>query len=123
LASSNVPILRSALAKFDFIGEASWTCAIQGDAAAAIRIALRMMHNHGPTAVVIDIPLTAVLSCAIAGDAAAGVLISEALRRRARFDPRTMPLSASWLVANFSKSAKNQTQNRSARQRTPPRDK
>jgi hypothetical protein len=123
LGSGNIPILRRALEKFEFIGEDSWGRAREGDAPAAIGIALRIMHNHEPRAVIIDIPLSAVLCCAIGGDPSSELLLSAALRRRATLDHRCKSLSSSWPAEPQKDSARDPTLNRLPRVRMPPENK
>ncbi len=93
----DLTVLRKALIIRPFVTEHDWYRAITGDAAAAIGIAARQMLDRSITAPEIDLSVTAVLACALEGDAASRVLISSALRRRAKIDPTCKCLSEKWL--------------------------
>lgn len=83
------------------IAEPEWIEAATGDADAAIVIGVRLLSRHSISAVEIDLALSATLACAIEGDATTPILISSALRRRAKLDPACRTLSHLWLTARF----------------------
>jgi hypothetical protein len=93
--------IREALLGTQIHGEPDWSRAILGDAAVAIRVAVEQMKARKITATEVDLALSAVLACALEGDAASAILISSALRRRAKCDPPCRLLSLLWLVTKF----------------------
>jgi hypothetical protein len=93
--------LRTALVCKTLPGEPDWKYAIQGDAAAAIGIAVRQLQSRRITDPEIDLALSAVLACAISGDAASAVVVSSALRRRSKKFEHCRQLSLLWLAARF----------------------
>jgi len=97
----NIGSIREALLETEIYGEPDWSRAILGDAAVALRIAVQQMKVHPITATEVDLALSAVLACALEGEPASAILISSALRRRAKCDPPCRNLSLLWLVAKF----------------------
>jgi hypothetical protein len=93
--------IREALLGTEIRGQPDWSRAILGDAAIAIGVAADQMKVHVITAAEVDLALSAVLACALEGDPASPIVISSALRRRAKDDPSCKPLSDLWLVAKF----------------------
>lgn len=97
--------LRIALAGTRIIGEPRWQDAATGDdksyAATAIGICVRQMKEHPVTASEVDIAVSATLAYALLGDAACAVLMSWALKHRAKIDPPCALLSDLWLIADF----------------------
>lgn len=93
--------IREALLGTEICGQPDWSRAILGDAAIAIGVAGEQMKVHVITATEVDLALSAVLACALEGDPASPIVISSALRRRAKDDPSCKPLSDLWLVAKF----------------------
>lgn len=93
----DLTILRKILLRTPFAAEPDWHRAITGDAATAIGIAAHQMLSRSIAAPEIDLSVTAVLACALESDAASRVLISSALRRRAKIDPTCKCLSEKWL--------------------------
>jgi hypothetical protein len=93
--------IREALLGTEIRGQPDWSRAILGDAAIAIGVAGEQMKAHVITATEVDLALSAVLACALEGDPASPIVISSALRRRAKDDPSCKPLSDLWLVAKF----------------------
>jgi hypothetical protein len=101
LLCAGIGEIREALLGSEIPGQPYWTCAILGDAAVAIRVAVDQMKVHKITAIEVDLALSAVLACALEGDRASPIVISSALRRRSKRDPICKPLSDLWLVAKF----------------------
>jgi hypothetical protein len=93
--------IREAVLGTQISGQPDWSRAILGDAAVAIRVAVEQMKVGVITATEVDLALSAVLACALEGDRASPIVISSALRRRAKDDPSCKPLSDLWLVAKF----------------------
>lgn len=93
--------LRMALMATCLAAEPDWRRAILGNTPIAIGIAVRQMKFHPITAPEVDLSVSAVLACAIEGNATSAILLSSALRRRAKIDPACRPLSDLWLVATF----------------------
>lgn len=93
--------IREALIGTEIHGEPDWHRAILGEAAVAIRIAVKQMKERKITATEIDLALSAVLACALEGEPASAILISSALRRRSKCDRSCRNLSLLWLVAKF----------------------
>ena len=94
-------LLRWALIKTQMETEPHWLNAVTGDSATAIAVAARQLQSHVITAAEIDLALSATLACAIDGDATSPILISSALRRRAKIDPECRRLSMLWQDARF----------------------
>lgn len=97
--------LRLALVGTRIQHEPRWSDAATGDhqtyAAAAIGICVRQFRIHPINATEIDLAVSATLAFALLGDAASAVLISWALRHRAKIDPPCAKLSDLWLIADF----------------------
>jgi len=93
--------IREALLGTEIRGQPDWVRAILGEAAIAIGVAVEQMKVHVVTATEVDLALSAVLACALEGDPTSPIVISSALRRRAKRDPPCGPLSDLWLVAKF----------------------
>jgi hypothetical protein len=79
-------------------GEARWFEAVQGNAAAACGIALRMPNEWVFS---LDLAMTAVALCALKGNSAAALVVSTILRRQPGADRNTARLATSWLVQAF----------------------
>lgn len=97
--------LRLALAGTCIKGEARWRDAaagdFEGDGALAIGICVRQIKRHPMDAIEVDLAVSATLANALLGDAASTVLMSWALKHRAKLDPPCALLSDLWLVADF----------------------
>jgi hypothetical protein len=97
--------LRLALTTTHLDNETRWRDTITGDvqeyAATAIGICVRQIKTHPIDAAEVDLAVSATLSYALLGDAACAVLMSWALKHRARIDPRCALLSDLWLLADF----------------------
>jgi len=100
--------LRLALTATHLDNETRWRDTITGDvqeyAATAIGICVRQIKKHPVNSVEVDIAVSATLSYALLGDAASAVLMSWALKHRARIDPPCAMLSDLWLIANFDEN-------------------
>jgi hypothetical protein len=79
-------------------GEARWFEAVQGNAAAACGIALRMPNEWVFS---LDLAMTAVALCALKGNSASALVVSMILRRQPDADRNTARLATSWLVQTF----------------------
>jgi hypothetical protein len=85
--------------------EPRWRDATTGqdedDGALAIGICVRQIKQYPINAVEVDLAVSATLAYALLGDAASMVLISWALKHRAKIDPPCALLSDLWLIADF----------------------
>lgn len=79
-------------------GEARWFEAVQGNAAAACGIALRMPNEWVFS---LDLAMTAVALCALKETRPAALVVSTILRRQPDADRNTARLATSWLVQTF----------------------
>ena len=77
-----------------------WEHAVEGNVAAAVGIAIRVVWRCEPLGVSSDAALSALLACALDGDATAVFLLSAALDRRAKSCPECVSLADSWLLAS-----------------------
>jgi hypothetical protein len=77
-----------------------WEHAVEGNVAAAVGIAIRVVWRCEPLGVSSDAALSALLACAVEGDATAVFLLSAALDRRAKTCPECIRLADSWLLAS-----------------------
>jgi hypothetical protein len=93
--------IRWALLRTDPVHDCDWMRAVAGDPAAAIGVGIRILKTHGMTNPLIDVVMSAVLCCALEDDHASRVVISSALRRRRKIDPRCNDLILPWLEARF----------------------
>jgi hypothetical protein len=100
--------LRLTLTATHLDNETRWRDTIIGDvqeyAATAIGICVRQIKKHPIDSIEVDIAVSATLSYALLGDAACAVLMSWALKHRARIDPPCAMLSDLWLIANFDEN-------------------
>jgi hypothetical protein len=94
-------VLRWALLQSNIAEEPYWSDAVVGKVTAAINIAIRCLKTRPIDHPEVDLALSAMLACALDHDVTAGILISSALRRRAKIDPRCRLLSDLWLIADF----------------------
>jgi hypothetical protein len=94
-------VLRWALLQSNIAEEPYWPDAVVGKVTAAINIAIRCLKTRPINHPEVDLALSAMLACALDHDVTAGILISSALRRRAKIDPRCRLLSDLWLIADF----------------------
>lgn len=97
--------VRLALAGTRIESEMRWQDAATGDceddAASAIGICVRQIKQHPINADEVDLAVSATLAYALLGDPASAVLLSWALKHRAKIDPCCDLLSDLWLVAEF----------------------
>jgi hypothetical protein len=77
-----------------------WRAAIDGDAASAIRLVLRMERKRTITAST-DLTMTVLLNAALAGSAGAALVLSHALRQMPLDDTEKRRLATSWLAHNI----------------------
>jgi hypothetical protein len=101
LSRRDVKAIRAALLRIDIVHDVDWLRAATGHPAMAIGVAIKGLKVFGMTNPVVDAVVSAVLCCALEGDHAAKVLISSALRRRKKIDPRCHELSLLWISARF----------------------
>lgn len=83
-------------------GNSRWHHAIEGEVAAAVGIAIRVIWRRERFGISEDAAMTAVLACALDGDATAIFLLSAALDRRAKAHPECARLADSWLLASVA---------------------
>jgi len=97
--------LRLALAGTHIESEPRWRDAAtgdcEGDGALAIGICVRQIKQHPINATEVDLAVSATLAYALLGDAASAILLSWALKHRAKIDPPCALLSDLWLIADF----------------------
>ncbi|WP_315707231.1 MULTISPECIES: hypothetical protein [unclassified Bradyrhizobium] len=91
--------LRRTLIRIQTISDKEWSAAIRGYAAASIAVSIRQLNKHVISAIEVDVALSAVLACAIEGDITSPVMLSSALRRRSKIDPKCHRLVELWLNA------------------------
>jgi hypothetical protein len=93
---THVRVIRKALAGLFILNELRWRDAVNGDAAAAIGVALRVGKRRSTTAPVTDLVMSAVLLAALSGDAAATLTLATMIKRKGARGERNA-LIASWL--------------------------
>lgn len=96
-AAGEADLIRQAVRRLARKNRAEWSFGITDEVTIAIGAAIDRMKVRVIGHPEIDLALSAALSFAVEGDATAGVLISSALRRRGRLDPRCCRLGALWL--------------------------
>ncbi len=94
-------VLRWALLQSNIAEEPHWSEAVIGKVTAAINVAVRRLKTRPIDHPEVDLALSAMLACALDHDVTSGILISSALRRRSKIDPRCRLLSDLWLIADF----------------------
>ena len=99
---SNVDVLiaRQFLRKVAIAGEPFWYLGAAGNAAVAMRVAVRIQSQQKPNLVTLDVAMTAVLCIALAGHEPAAVLLASALKRRSDIEPHCVALSDGWLASH-----------------------
>lgn len=97
--------IRMSLRAYQESSDPRWAHAVEGDVAAAVGIAIRVVWRCEPLGVSIDAALSALLACALDGDATAVFLLSAALDRRAKSCPECVRLADSWLLASVKSPA------------------
>lgn len=100
--STDAHMLRRVLRGTTLSGQPDWRFAINGRVTTAIRIAIDTLKIRGMVHSDVDLVISALLASAIDGDVTAGILISSALRRRARITPRCRLLADLWLVTDYN---------------------
>lgn len=99
----DVLIARQFLRKIAIVGEPFWFLGASGNAAVAIRVAVRVQKQDRPNPTSLDAAMTAVLCIALAGHAPAVIFLSSALRQRSHVEPHCGVLSNTWLVLKSRK--------------------
>jgi hypothetical protein len=102
-------LLREQIAVVAILGEPAWGAAVDGDAAAAIGLALRLNPNT-TSPVIYDLIMTALLACAAEDDAAAGHAMSHVLRHCPGAGRAEARVATSWLVRNFTKASRRKAE-------------
>ncbi|WP_456862031.1 hypothetical protein [Bradyrhizobium sp. USDA 4503] len=92
------------------ISDKDWPTAIRGSATASIAVSIRQLKKHVIGAVEVDAALSAVLACAIEGDMTSPVILSSALRRRSKIDPKCGRLVELWQGAKVPSFKDSNTQ-------------
>jgi hypothetical protein len=98
---SRVKIMRATLSTIVVMKEPTWRAAADGNAAAAVGLALRLNPARS-TETAYDLLMTAVVCCAAEGDAAAALTMSHVLRRLPMAGRKEARIATSWLVRTFS---------------------
>src|SRR5262249_52984014 len=89
--------LRQTLSAIAIIDEPTWPRAVEGDAAAAIGLALRL-HPQRSSLTGYDLVMSALAACAADGNGAAALVMALGLRRRAGAGAAEARLATGWLV-------------------------
>ena len=95
---AHVAVLKRAISGIGLIREPLWPAAANGDAAAAVGVALRAITRHRKPTPTLDLIMSALLRCALEGSSAAGVTLWYALDRLTAAEPAYAPVAASWQV-------------------------
>ena len=102
-SSAAAVALRRAMANIAILGEPTWHEAAKGDAAAAVRLALRL--HSGTSPMIYDLVMTAVAACAADDNATACLIMPEALRQTPGAGRTEARLATSWLVRSLKNAA------------------
>jgi hypothetical protein len=97
--AADVNPLDDLLSRTAILGREDWRATVEGDAAAAIRLAVTFLPVREITPQ-IDLAMTALLRLAVGGDAAAAAALSFVLRNLPGRFALHQDLSNSWLVRN-----------------------
>lgn len=97
----DVQRIRAALRDVSRSVDAQWQRAINGQADAAIGVAVRVLWKREKFGVSNDAAMSSVMACALEGDLAAIFLVGAALDRRAKVRPGQGMLADWWLVASI----------------------
>lgn len=95
--------LRATVAKISVMKDRQWLCALQGDAAASIAIAIGAMPI-GQITLEVDLAMSTLALCALGGSAGAALVLSHILRQTPLDHPFGRELSASWLALNLHRA-------------------
>jgi hypothetical protein len=87
--------LHAAIRGAEIVGEPEWKTAVNGDAATAIGVAIRLAVKGHASKPVVDLAMTGVLAAAIADDFAAQHFLAHMLKKRGATE-----LAASWIAAS-----------------------
>jgi hypothetical protein len=99
---SRVKILRATLSTIAILEESTWRSAADGNAVAAIALALRLNPARSKSTAY-DLIMTAVAICAADGNAAACLVMSHILRKIPGTGKAKARIATSWLTHAFSK--------------------
>ena len=87
--------MHAAIQDTEIVGEPEWKAAVNGDAAAAIGVAIRLAVKSQASKPVVDLAMTGVLAAAIQGDCTAQHFLSHMLNKRGAAE-----FAASWIEAS-----------------------
>jgi hypothetical protein len=94
-------VMREAISTIASIDEPRWRPAANGDAAAAVGLALRL-HPDRATPLAFDLVMTAVAGCAAEGNATACLVMSRVVPRRRGAGKKDARIATNWLVRTFA---------------------
>jgi hypothetical protein len=95
--NADLELLDRALADGPAFLDPDWPAASRGDAAAAVRIAMKAINKSLGSRRSTDVPMTAVLRNAVRADHASRLVLCHALKRLAQRHPSYWPVAASWI--------------------------
>jgi hypothetical protein len=104
--AATAKLLRNAIANVAILGEPAWREAAEGDAAAAIGLALRLHPHTSP--MIYDLVMTALAACAAEDSGAAGMAMSRVVYQCPGAGRAEARVATSWLVRSFGKIAPSQ---------------
>jgi hypothetical protein len=105
LGSGQHLLLGATLEKICVMNDHQWLCALRGDAAASIAIAIGAMPINQVT-LEVDLAMSALALCALEGSAGAALVLAHILRRTPLEHPFGRDISASWLAHNLGRTLK-----------------
>ena len=97
--SRDVKSLRALLAKTSLLGQPKWAAAVNGDASAAVAVAVSFIPVDELT-LPLDLAMTALIACAVEGDPGAAIVASNILLNLPSASPRHHQIAASWFVSD-----------------------
>ena len=98
-SSRDVKSLRALLAKTSLLGQPKWAAAVNGDAPAAVAVAVSFIPADELT-LPLDLAMTALIACAVEGDPGAAIVVSNILLNLRSASPRHQQIAASWFVSD-----------------------
>jgi len=98
--AAEIEAMTAALTGVSFAPDGGWRQAANGDAAIAIRLALRLLPV-GEITLRVDIVMTALTRCAAKGNPAAALVLAKLLRQAPIDKALASRLSASWLTRDL----------------------
>jgi hypothetical protein len=98
---SRVKVLRAMLSTIAILDEPAWSSATDGDAVAAIGLALRLNPARS-TSTAYDLIMTSLAICATEGNAAACLVMSHILRKIPGAGKTEARIATSWLAHAFN---------------------